>query len=71
MRIPQQNQLQLDCLTIEQIDLNTNCRHRIVPVLRGLQHLHSQTELLDTALDRVPTWQGGQAESVWSPDAGD
>ena len=50
MRIPQQNQLQLDCLTIEQIDLNTNCRHRIVPVLRGLQHLHSQTELLDEIL---------------------
>ena len=50
MRIPQQNQLQLDCLTIGQIDLNTNCRHRIVPVLRGLQHLHSQTKLLDKIL---------------------
>ena len=50
MRIPQQKQLQFDCLTIEQIDLNTNCRHRIIPVLRGLQHLHSQTELLDEIL---------------------
>jgi len=49
MRIPQQNQdqLLLHCPTIGQIDLNTNCRHRIIPVLRALQHLHSQTEVLD------------------------
>ena len=49
MRIPQQNQdqLLLHCPTIGQIDLNTNCRHRIIPILRALQHLHSQTEVLD------------------------
>lgn len=53
MRIPQQNQLQLDCPPIGQVDLNTNCRHRIIPVLRALQHLHSQTEVLDEILGLI------------------
>ena len=46
MRIPQQNQLLFDCPPVWQIDLNTNCRHRIIPILRALQHLYSKTELL-------------------------
>ena len=47
MRIPQQDQLLLHCPPVGRIDLNTNCRHRIIPVLRALQHLHSQTAVLD------------------------
>ncbi len=47
MRIPQRNQLQLDCPPVGQIDLNSKCRHRIIPILRALQHLHSQAESLD------------------------
>ena len=50
MRIPQRSQLQLDCSPVSQINLNINCRHRIIPVLRGLQHLHSQSELLGKIL---------------------
>ena len=46
MRIPQRSQLRLDYLPVSQIDLNTNCRHRIIPVLRGLQHVHSQSDWL-------------------------
>ena len=73
MRIPQQDQLQLDCLSIGQIDLNTNCRHRIIPVLRGLQHLHSQTELLDEilaliqrdVLGNVKPGQGRKGMTYW------
>lgn len=63
MRIPQQNQLQLDCRPIGQIDLNTNCRHRIIPVLRGLQHLHAQTETLDEILALIQHDVLGDAKS--------
>lgn len=73
MRIPQQNQLLLHCPPVGQIDLNTNCRHRIIPILRGLQHLHSQTELLDGILaliqrdvlgDAAPE-QGREGMTYW------
>lgn len=53
MRISQQKQFQLDCTPISQINLNTNCRHRIVPILRALQQLHSQREVLCNILDLI------------------
>jgi IS5 family transposase len=63
MRIPQRSQLQLDCPPVGQIDLNTNCRHRIIPILRGLQHLHSQNKLLDEILALIEGDVLGDAES--------
>jgi len=66
MRIPQQNQMQLDCPPVGQIDLNTNCRHRIVPILRALQHLHSKTEVLGEILALIQRDVLGDAE----PDQG-
>jgi IS5 family transposase len=47
MRRAYSNQLRLDCLPIEQVTLNFECRDEIVPVLAGLQHLYSQIELRD------------------------
>jgi IS5 family transposase len=41
------NQLRIDCLPIEQVALNFECRDEIVPVLASLQHLYSQKELRD------------------------
>jgi hypothetical protein len=66
MRIPQRSQLQLDCPPVGQIDLNTNCRHRIIPILRGLQQLHSQSELLGEILALIEADVLGDAE----PDQG-
>ena len=31
----------LDCLPISEVTLNLNCRDEIIPILRGLQHLHA------------------------------
>ena len=47
MRKSYSHQLRLDCLPIEQVSLNFECRDEIVPVLAGLQHLYSQIELRD------------------------
>jgi hypothetical protein len=35
----------MDCLPIENVVLNLECRHEIIPLLAGLQHLYSQLEL--------------------------
>jgi len=62
MRIPRRSQLQLDCPPISQIELNTNCRHRIIPVLRALQHVYSQPKMLDTILALIGSDVLGDAE---------
>jgi len=53
MRIPHREQLQLDCPPVAQVVLNVNCRDRMIPILRGLQHLFSQSTFLDQALHLV------------------
>ena len=45
MRKAFSNQLRMDCLPIENVALNLECRHEIIPLLAGLQHLYSQLEL--------------------------
>lgn len=62
MRIPHRNQLHLDCVPIPQIELNTNCRHRIVPVLRALQHVYSQPDVLNEILGFVEQDVSGDAD---------
>ena len=53
MRIPHREQLTLDCPPVSQVELNSECRARIVPVLRALQHLYAQPEFRDKALQWV------------------
>lgn len=50
MRIPHQTQLTFDCPPVTEVELNSECRDRIIPILRGLQHLYSHRECLDQAL---------------------
>lgn len=50
MRKAYSNQLRLDTLPIPNVELNLQCRDRIVPVLRALQHVYSNTELTDHIL---------------------
>jgi hypothetical protein len=53
MRISHREQLHLDCLPVAQVVFNVNCRERIIPILRGLQYLFSQSALLHQALHLV------------------
>jgi transposase, IS5 family len=66
MRVAQQNQRRFDCRPINEIELNTNCRHRIIPLLRSLQHLHSQPQVLDEILAMIAKDVLGDAD----PDLG-
>ena len=43
----------LDCKSPEKVSLNFECRHEIIPVLRGLQHIYSQPHLRDEILELV------------------
>ena len=53
MRIPHRKQLTLDCPAVAQVEFNTECRARIIPVLRALQHLYSQPKARGEALQQV------------------
>ncbi len=53
MRISHQDQLQLDATPISQITLDIECRDPLIPILRGLQHLYSQPQIRNQALQLV------------------
>ena len=73
MRIPHQSQMQFDATPIAELTLDTECRDRMIPILRGLQHLYSQPHIRDQALELValdvledadPT-QGREGLTLW------
>jgi hypothetical protein len=43
-------QPRLDCQPIIEVELNLRCRHELVPILAGLQHLYGQPALRDEIL---------------------
>ncbi len=53
MRKPFSRQRRLDCKSPEKVSLNFECRHEIIPVFRGLQHIYSEPSLRDEILKRV------------------
>ena len=53
MRNTFSSQLRLDCRSIEQLQLNLNCRDEIIPLLQALQQVFSQAELRDQLLQLV------------------
>ena len=53
MRKAFSSQLRLDCQTIEELQLNLNCRDEIIPILEGLKHVFGQSELRDALIDLV------------------
>lgn len=53
MRIAFDPQLRFDCPAVPDVRLNTACRDEIIPILKALQHLYSQSELRDQLLDAV------------------
>lgn len=53
MRIPHQDQRQLDVTPIAELSLDPECRDRMIPILRGLQHIYSQPQIRDQALHLI------------------
>lgn len=53
MRKAIQTQRRFDCHSINNVTLNLNCRDEIVPILFALQHVYSQTTVLDSILRLV------------------
>lgn len=50
MRKPFDAQRRLDCSAVVDVELNVNCRDEIVPILKALQHIYSQTSVRDEIL---------------------
>lgn len=62
MRIPHRKQQYLGCPTVTQAALNPNCRDRMIPILRALQHLYSRPQLRKQALDLISKDVVGDAD---------
>ena len=61
MRKAFSEQARLDCQKVTDVELNLNCRDEIIPVLRALQHIYSQSELRDSILELVAEDVNGEA----------
>lgn len=53
MRKPFSPQRRFDCSTIENVELNIECRDEIVPILVALRYIHSRPDLRDAILQLV------------------
>jgi IS5 family transposase len=53
VRLTFSRQQRLDCQAVSMIDLNLNCRHEIIPILRTLQHVYETPKLRDEILDLI------------------
>lgn len=53
MRKAISQQKRLDCLAINDVQLNLECRDEIIPILAALQHVYSNPELRDSILQLV------------------
>lgn len=53
MRVATRCQQRLDCTPVNQIELNFQCRHEIVPFLRALQHIYSNRKVREQILELV------------------
>ena len=53
MRQSYERQRQLDSPSIDQVQLSVDCRDRIVPVLRSLQHLYSNHEVTERIMGLI------------------
>jgi len=56
----------LGCPAISQVALNVNCRDRMIPILRGLQHLYSRPQLRQQALRLIEADVLGDADATAS-----
>lgn len=53
MRKAFSRQRRLDCQAIGEVQLNLECRHELIPILKSLEHLYSRAELRDRVLQLI------------------
>jgi hypothetical protein len=46
-------QRRLDCPSIDEVELNLECRHEMIPILRALQHIYSRPDVRDGILELI------------------
>ena len=63
MRVATRCQRRLDSTPVNQVQLNTQCRHEIVPFLRALQHIYGNPKLREKLLLRVAQDVNGDSSS--------
>ena len=63
MRVDFHEQLRLDCLPIESVVFNRNCRDEIIPILRALQHIYEDARLRGELLGLVGRDVNGASSS--------
>ena len=63
MRKSFSTQLRLDSPPIDQVDLNFECRHSIVPVLRSLQHVYSKPDMAEKIMKLISRDINGQTSA--------
>jgi transposase, IS5 family len=53
MRKSFSQQQRLDCPSISEVELNLECRHELIPILKTLQHVYSRPEVRDRILELI------------------
>jgi hypothetical protein len=66
MRVVFEEQPRLDCPPVDAVPLNLNCRDEIIPILRALQHIYEQPQVLRELLNLI----GQDVNRDTSPDHG-
>ena len=63
MRVATRCQRRLDCTPVDELQLNTQCRHEIVPFLRALQHIYGNRKLREEILQLVAKDVNGESSA--------
>lgn len=63
MRVATRCQRRLDCTPVSQVQLNTQCRHEIVPFLRALQHVYGNRKICEEILQLVAKDVNGESSA--------
>jgi IS5 family transposase len=63
MRVATRCQLRLDSTPVNQVQLNPQCRHEIVPFLRALQHIYGNRRLREELLQLVAKDVNGESSA--------
>jgi hypothetical protein len=64
MRKAFDRQRRLDCLPVNKVSLNLNCRNETVPILRALQHIYSTPKVRDAILGAIARDVNGQSDAT-------
>jgi len=63
MRVATRCQRRLDCTPVNHVQLNTQCRHEIIPFLRALQHIYGNRNLREEILQLVAKDVNGESSA--------